>query len=273
MKKIVLSLLCITSVTLFALDSDLDGVEDSRDLCPNTSMSELVSPTGCTIQTLGTQHNFDIIYGLNFYQTNYTTLEEADSISQSIQLDYYYHKFSLQLNTSYYNSDSKTYDNSGMNDTFIGAYYTFDSLKNTSIRLGGGLILPTYDTEFNNNNTDYVGSVNVSHTVKDINLFGGYSYTIINDDNVRLGGASSIQYQNTNAISFGAGIYLNDKFYTSLAYSSSDSMYKNVEDIQTASFYAFYTIDSNWFTTFNYAYGLSDSASDNALSLRVGYYF
>ncbi|MBA3025395.1 MAG: DUF3187 domain-containing protein [Sulfurimonas sp.] len=272
MKKIILSLLTVASATLFAIDSDLDGVDDSRDLCPNTSMSELVSPTGCTIQTLGTQHHFDIIYGLNFYQTNYTTLEEADTISQTIQLDYYYNKFSLQLNTSYYNSDSKTYDNSGMNDTFVGAYYMLDSLKNTSIRLGAGLIFPTYDTEFNNNNTDYVASVNISHTIKDINLFGGYSYTIVNDDNVK-SGTSSIRYQNVNAISLGAGIYLNDKLYTSLAYSSNDSMYKNVEDIETASFYAFYTIDSNWFTTFNYAYGLSNSASDNALSLRVGYYF
>lgn len=272
MKKIVLSLITIASAALFAIDSDFDGVDDTKDLCPNTSMSELVSPSGCTIQTLGTQHYFDIIYGLNFYQTNYTTLEDADTISQSVQLDYYYKKLSFQLNTSYYNSDSKTYDSSGMNDTFVGAYYTLDSLQNTSIRLGAGLILPTYETEYNNNNTDYIASISISHTIKNINLFGAYSYTLINDDNIKTN-TTSIRYQNTNALSLGAGIYFNDKLYTSLAYSTSDSMYKNVQDIDTASFYMFYTIDKNWFTTFNYAYGLSDSASDNALSLRVGYYF
>jgi len=272
MKKIVLSLVSVTCIALFAVDSDLDGVDDNRDLCPNTSMSELVSPTGCTIQTLGTQHHFDVIYGLNYYQTDYITLENADTISHSIQLDYYYNKFSLQLNTSYYNSDSDAYDNSGMNDTFIGAYYTLDSLQNTSIRLGAGIILPTYDTEFNNNNTDYVASINLSHTIKNINLFGGYSYTIINDDDI-LSGTSSVRYQNTDTISVGAGIYLSDKLYTSLAYTSSESIYKNVDEIQTASLYAFYTLNANWFTTFNYAYGLSDSASDNALSLRLGYSF
>jgi hypothetical protein len=272
MKKIVLSLITILSTSLFALDSDLDGVDDSKDLCPNTSMSELVSPTGCTVQTLGTEHHFDIIYGLNYYQADYTTLEKADTLSQSLQLDYYYHKFSFQLNTSYYNSDSSTYDNSGMNDTFVGAFYTLDALQNTSIRLGAGLILPTYSAEVNNNHTDYVASINVSHTIKDINLFGGYSYTIINDDNIR-DGRESIQYQNIDTFTLGGGIYLNEKLYTSLAYSTSESIYKNVDNIETASLYMFYTIDSNWFTTFNYAYGLSDTASDNALSARIGYYF
>lgn len=272
MKKIVLSLLSVASATLFAIDSDLDGVDDSRDLCPNTSMSELVSPTGCTIQTLGTEHHFDVIYGLNYYQTDYITLENADTISQSIQLDYYYSKFSFQLNTSYYNSDSDAYDNSGMNDTFVGAYYTIDSLQNTSIRLGAGLILPTYDSEFNNNHTDYVASINLSHTIKNINLFGGYGYTIIGDDNIG-SGVTSVRYQNTDTFSLGAGVYINNKLYTSLAYTSNESIYKNVDDIETASLYVFYTLNANWFTTFNYAYGLSESASDNALSLRIGYSF
>lgn len=272
MKKIVLSLITVASAALFAVDSDYDGVEDGRDLCPNTSMSELVSPSGCTIQTLGTQHHFDIIYGLNYYQTDYITLENADTVSQSIQLDYYYKNLSFQLNTSYYNSNSDAYDNSGMNDTFVGAYYTLDSLQNTSIRFGGGLMLPTYETQENNNHTDYIASLNISHTIKTINLFGGYSYTIINDDNIG-SGTSSIRYQNTDSLSLGAGVYFSEKLYGSLAYTSSESIYKNVDDIDTASLYMFYTIDSNWFTTFNYAYGLSESASDNALSLRIGYYF
>jgi hypothetical protein len=272
MKKIVLSLACLTSVVLFAIDSDLDGVDDSRDLCPNTSMSELVSATGCTIQTLGTQHHFDIVYGLNFYDTNYLTLEKTDTLSQTLQVDYYYNKFSLQLNTSYYNSESAMYDESGMNDTFVGAFYTFDSLKNTSVRLGAGFILPTYETPYNNNHTDYVASANISHTIDKINLFGAYSYTIVTDDNVK-NATDSIKYQNTDFISVGAGIYLTDKFYSSLAYSTSESIYKNEDNIDTASVYMFYTIDSNWFSTFNYAYGLSESASDNAFALRIGYYF
>jgi hypothetical protein len=159
-----------------------------------------------------------------------------------------------------------------MNDTFLGAYYTLGSLKQTNIRFGAGLLLPTYDSELNNNHTDYVASANISHMLKDVNLFAGYSYTIINDDNIKAG-TYSIQYQNTNSISLGAGFYPTDKLYTSLAYNTTDSIYKHVEDINTASLYLFYTIDAHWFTTLNYAYGLSDSASDNALSARIGYYF
>jgi len=77
----------------------------------------------------------------------------------------------------------------------------------------------------------------------------------------------------TNAYSIGVGFYPTQKLYISGSYNSSDSIYTNVKDIDTASFYGFYSIDENWFSTFNYAYGLSDTASDNYFSLRIGYYF
>lgn len=273
MTKIALCLFGVATATLFAFnDSDLDGVDDSKDLCPNTSMSELVSATGCTIQTLGGEHHFDLIYGLDFNDLNYETLEKTNTLSQTFQADYYHNKFSLQFSTSYYTSESNSFDDSGMNDSFLGAYYTLGTSKDTNIRFGAGVILPTYNAEFNNNKTDYVASANISHMAGDINLFAGYNYTIINDDNIK-SGTDSIQYQNTNAITLGAGYYPTQKLYASLAYNTADSIYKHVEDINTASLYMFYTIDTHWFSTFNYAYGLSDSASDNTLSARIGYYF
>lgn len=273
MTKIVCCLLSLTSLTLLAFtDSDMDGVDDSKDLCPNTSMSELVSATGCTTQTLGSKHHFDLIYGLDFNDLNYETLEKTNTLSQTLQADYYYDKFSLEFSTSYYHSDSTTSEQNGMNDTFLGTYYTLGSLKQTNIRFGAGLLLPTYNSELNNNKTDYVASANISHMAKDVNLFAGYSYTIINDNNIKAG-TYSILYQNTSSISLGAGFYPTDKLYASLAFNTTESIYKHVEDINTASLYLFYTIDAHWFTTFNYAYGLSESASDNTLSARIGYYF
>ena len=124
---------------------------------------------------------------------------------------------------------------------------------------------------------DYTASVNLSYNLGKLNLFGGYSYTIINDDDVNIvaadGNITSVIYQNTQAYSVGAGVYASKKLYISWAYNVSDSIYTNIEDISTASVYAYYSINNHWFSTFSYAYGLSDSASKNYVSLRLGYFF
>lgn len=270
MQKILFLLLTI-SVSLIAYsDYDMDGVDDKIDQCPNTPFSDLVDTGGCTIKSLESAHHFDIIFGINFSQTSYETMENTDTFSQSLQLDYYYKNFSLQANSSYYNSQSVTYNNSGTNDSFLGAYYKLKPINNLTIRLGGGAVIPTYETDLNNNNTDYTSSLSLSYILKNMNLFGGYSYTIVNDNDIVSDG---IFYQNTDSYNLGLGFYPTSKVYISASYNSSDSIYKDIDTINTASFYAFYNINSNWFTTLNYAYGLSDTASDNYGSLRLGYYF
>jgi len=276
MYKILLMLLVTMSIQLFAFsDYDMDGVEDKKDKCPNTPMSDLVDINGCSKKVLKNfsisttnLHHFDIIVGINYSQESYDNLAKADTTSESLQLDYYYKNFSIQASTSYYDSHSVSYNDSGITDSFLGAYYKFVPLKNLDIRVGAGAIIPTYDTTLNNN-TDYTASINLSYMLKkDINIFGGYNYVIINDSDT-----IDIKYQNTNSYSIGLGFYPIQKLYISGSYNSSDSIYTNVKDIDTASFYGFYSITDNWFSTLNYAYGLSDTASDNYFSLRIGYYF
>jgi hypothetical protein len=259
MTKILLILLTMSITLLAYSDYDMDGVDDKIDKCPNTPFSDLVNTSGCTTKSLESPHHFDIIFGINYSQTSYETLENADTLSQSLQIDYYYKNFTLQASSSYYNSQSTTYNNSGTNDSFLGAYYKLNPVDNLTLRLGAGAIIPTYKSDLNNNNTDLTA-----------NVFGGYSYTVVNDDDIV---AENVTYQNTNSYNFGLGFYPTSKTYLSGAYNSSDSIYKDVETISTVSINAFYNIDAHWFTTLNYAYGLSDTASDNYASLRVGYYF
>lgn len=266
MLKQALIFLLTASLSLYAYnDYDMDGVDDSVDKCPNTPFSELVDIEGCTIKKLWSEQHFSIMYGIDFSQADYATIKNVDTFSQTLQIDYYYDNFSLQASSSHYISK----DDSGMNDSFVGVYYKHSPLNELTFRFGGGIIIPTYDTELNNNNTDYKASASFSYKIKTTNLFGGYSYTIVNDDDV-LGIAS---YQNTNSYTLGLGFFPRKKLYLSGAYNSSDSIYKGVEDVVTASLYAFYSIDEHWFTTFSYSYGISDSASDNSVSFRLGYYF
>lgn len=273
--------LCTLSLLGYS-DFDLDGVDDTIDRCPNTSMTELVDMHGCTIKNLEGDHHFDVIVGASLSQFNENTLsalnpEDTNTFTTTLQADYYYKDFSLQASTSYFNSQSQSYSNSGQNDSFLGAFYQLHLLESLRLRLGGGLLLPTYDTGFNNNNLDYTASANLSYLFNTINLFGGYSYTLVNDDEINYtdidGNPVNISYQSTNAFNAGIGFYPTSRTYTSVAYNRSDSIYTNVETIENASAYLFYTIDKHWFTTLSYAYGLSDSTSDHYGAVRLGYYF
>jgi len=279
MKKTILFILLLLagfSRPLFAyVDSDMDGVADAIDKCPNTPLLDLVDINGCTKKVLipkSQKQHFDIIVGANYSGSNYASLNQIDTYSTSLQLDYYYENFSLQASTSYYKTDGENYSENGMNDSFIGAAYSIKTDKNLLIRLGIGLILPTYDTGLNNNNTDYTASVNLSYTLGKFNIFGGYIYTLINDDDMVVDDIA-YTYQNTNALSLGCGYYFTKKLYLSTSYNTANSIYKSVEDVDTLSLYAYRSINKNWFATLFYAYGLSESASDNALSLKLGYYF
>jgi hypothetical protein len=275
MKKIAL-LLIIGLLHLQAYsDADLDGVDDKVDKCPNTPFMALVDINGCTKKLLvkkkrkQTKSHYDVIIGANYSGSNYASLNQTDTYSTSLQVDYYYKNYSFQASTSYFKTTSSSYDDTGLNDSFVGVSYMFKPQKSLSVRVGGGLILPTYDTSLNNNNMDYTTSLNLSYAYNKFNFFGGAVYTLIEDDDV----AGVVSYQNTAAWSLGAGYNINNKLYVSLSYHDSQSIYDGVENVQTASVYAYKSLSTHWFLTGFYAYGLSDSASDNALSLRLGYYF
>ena len=263
-------LLFLTTLTLFAYtDSDLDGVDDTLDQCPNTPISELVDIKGCSIETLKTSHRYDIIIGQNYSEIDYNTNEKTDTHSMSLQFDYFYQNFSFQAISAYYSSKSASYSDSGLTDSTLAAYYLVPLTNNFRVRMGAGIILPTFDSTLNNNNTDYLFTLNATYSIDKLNIFGGYSFTKINDDDI----PNLITYQNTNAYSGGLGYYMTDKWYTSTSYNQAEGIYTTMEDIKSLSFYNFYSFNKSWFTTLSYAHGLSDSASNHSFSLRLGYNF
>ncbi len=246
----------------------MDGVDDINDKCLYTPFTDLVGSDGCTIESLDSLHHFDLITGVSFSDTDYNTLSKTDTTTTSLQLDYYYKNFSLSLNASYFNNSSDTYSSSGMNDTYLGVDYQL-AFRDLYISMGVGAILPTYETTLNNNNTDYTSNINLSYSLKSFNFFGTYGYTFVNDDEVK----EVVSYQNSNYLSLGLGYYFTNKLYVSSYYNSSDSIFKDVSKIETQSLYTYYSLNENFFTTLTYAYGLSETASDNYLSLKIGYYY
>jgi len=275
-KLLPLALFFLTTLLLAYEDSDFDGVENSLDRCPSTPFSELVDINGCTVKSLISSHKFDFIIGASYSESDYQTLNQTDTLSSSIQLDYYYKNFSLQFTTSYFTSDGNEYSDSGFNDSFLSIFYNIAPLDSLLIKVGFGLVLPTYETPYENNNLDYSALLSLSYQLKDVNIFASYLYTIINDGDFSYVDANtthSVNYQNTTSLSLGLGYYINDSLYLSSSYNTSNSIYSNIEDIDTLSLYSYYSLNQEYFTTLSYAYGLSDSASKHYLSLRLGYLF
>ncbi len=269
MKKILLAITTLLTINLHAyIDNDMDGVDDAFDKCPNTLFTDLVDINGCSKESLVSPHRYDVIVGVSYSDSDFNTLDATDTFASSLQVDYYYKQFSLQASTSYFKTDADDYSDSGLYDSYLGGSYRLNSVNNLSISLSAGIILPTYDTELDNNNMDYTASVNLSYTHEDMNIFGGYALTLVNDDDI-----GDIRYQNTNALNAGLGYNLSNKLYMSASYSVSDSIYRGLEDVETATVYSYYTIDQERFLTASYSYGLSDTASDNYLSLRLGFLF
>lgn len=273
MKKSVAILLTLGATAFAYVDTDFDGVEDSADRCPGTPLSELVDREGCTIASTLSPHRFDLISGISYIEGSRLEVarEGDDTLAFSLQADYYYKRYAVQLTTSLYDSEN----GSGMNDTLLAGYYRFELSDRLSGRVGAGVVLPTYETGFDNEAADYQASAAMNYRVGEaLDLFGGVSYTIINDDDVYdIPDIGDVRYRNTAAWMVGAGYVLSPKFYGSLSYGRSDSIYRDSEALENVSLFALYNFSDTLFATFSYSAGLSDSTGDNAVALRIGRYF
>ncbi|WP_297442235.1 DUF3187 family protein [Sulfurimonas sp.] len=271
-KNFTTFILVFISSALFAYtDSDMDGVDDAIDRCPNTPLSDLVNIHGCTISKLEDDFNFDIVYGVNYADSSEQIANTLDIPAASLRLDYYYKNFSIQASTSYFLAiDADNNTTTGLYDTYLTAAYQFKPHSDILLNVGLGVVLPTYESEAMKNKTDYKAYTSVSYMKRGGSIFAGYSYTITNDEFVA---TSDFKYQNTAAFNVGAGYNVTTRLYLSAAYNNTDSIYTGVQNLETASLYGYYSINERRFFIFSYAYGLSSSANPNAFTALMGYYF
>ena len=229
---------------------------------------DLVNEEGCSTESLLNSHTFTLLTGLSYSDTDYNTLAKTDTLTTSISLDYTYKNFSFGISTSYYENNSETFSATGFNDTFITTEYKLvDDVF--YISLGVGLILPTYESLYATNEIDYMANVHLGYTVENVNLFALYGYTLVNDTDT----TQKVYYQNIHYASVGIGYFFDSKFYANTSYNISQSVYKDIEDIESLSLYGYYSLSDSLFVTANYMYGLSESASDTFVLVSLGYKF
>ncbi|MFA6144633.1 MAG: thrombospondin type 3 repeat-containing protein [Sulfurimonas sp.] len=271
MRKALFSIFFVSTLHAeFINDADLDGVEDAQDKCPNTPFSDLIDTYGCTIQTLYTQTSYDIIMGIDLSRINSNTLENTKTSNATFQADVYHGGYSAQLFTSYFQSEKSPSDDYGWNDTQLNFFYAFKPLQAFTIQTGIGVILPTYSSGYHNEATDYRGNITLKYTFESqFNLFGAYTYTLIKDKRV----PRVTDYQNTYSFYGGIGYTSLKNNSLTLSYSHTESIYTRVVPIEMVSIGTFIPLNNNWFVLGDYHYGVSASASDHDVALRVGYTF
>lgn len=256
MHQFLLFFLMVPVLLFSYVDSDMDGVEDKDDICPNTLMTDLVDLKGCTIKSLLSPHHFVVMAG-----TSYAQDSDSSYIFSTLELDYYFKKFSLQLSSSYYDLSTDISNNEGLNDSSINLFYRFNPLENFSLKVGAGLLIPTYDSV--DNKTDYTTSLYGRYYFDKWSLSTGLGYKFVGDTN-----ASNVVFYNVSVAH-----NWSSKFYSSLGYYVSESIYEDVDNFESLSLYNYYSMDKNWFGTLTLTQGISSESLDNSLGVKLGYYW
>ena len=233
------------------------------------------------IQAFGVES--DVIVGATYSDINYNTMAKADTLTTTFQGDLYSGNMSAQILTSYFRSNDNNISDSGWGDTQLGLYYTTSPSPSLTLQPGFGIILPTFNTGYNNEAIDLFGSIYAQYDLeKNYYVFGSFTYTVVNDKDIQnvtryrnssfiLG--NTIHYQNTSSLTAGAAYKTFNNGYINIAYAQTQSIYAGVDAFKTLSLNAMTHLDSRWFVIGNYRYGISDTASDNEIAVRVGYNF
>lgn len=253
-------LLFVTQLIAYE-DSDIDGVEDSIDLCPDTSFDKLVDENGCpedekywgsfSLQ-FGNEISFD---SFNERVNNYTLFGS-----------YRYQNWNLSLS----NTQQTTYDinndaSTSRGDLYLTTGYLFDN-SGFQTKLSFGTKVALADSDVGTGENDYFTSLNMTYFINNSqSVFGYLSYS--------LNGDSEIDYQNSLGYSFGTGYLLNSNWYSSLSYDCSSSIYKEGEKYQALSFFNSYSFLENYFISMNYTYGLDEVSYTHTISTNLGVTF
>ena len=247
--KYLLLFLLITNLKAEFIDSDLDGVEDSKDKCPNTPLFVLVNKDGCGVKNLK-EDNVTYSLSLGYFYSKDTTSYSSTYLNFSFS----YKNFSGFIENSKYSSTT-----SGLDDTTIALYYTLN--KKLIYTIGVGAYLPT-NSDIKNNKTDPFISLKIAYIYKNFDTYILYQKTFMQDSNS----------YNSNLYTFNIGYNFTKKLYTSISYQQSDSIYQKEQTSKSINLFLSYYIKDNIFINTSYSKGLN-SYTNNSFSFAIGYDF
>ena len=245
-------------------DTDLDGVEDKLDICPNTPFLHTVDKNGCTITILKLPQERDttsLILTLGYgYTINEDIIGQENQQNYQTTLGFYHNTWSYTLNTGYFTS----HHDKDMQDTILKVKKRFSPSAKLKLSLGAGVKLPSYN--FKGNKTDFSLYSTLSYyATTSLSYFSGANYTFVRDHAV----ISPIQ--NRYNLYLGTGYFLTKRLYCNLSYTYTQGKFTAEEHYQTLSSTIYYKINKTLFTTLNFYKEIDDEDQHAGFSLKLGY--
>ena len=251
----------LAQISLFAYeDYDIDGVDDTIDQCLNTPFDLLVDESGCPIGG-GSGGKILLKIGSDF------NFDDSDNGSSSFNFFGSYSKNNFDVSLSNYNYYD-TFENSvsGMGDLYLSGGYNY-YYKNLNTYISLGIKFATGDKDIGSGENDYLSSINLDYYLDDgWDIFLYYGFTLNGD-------SDEVDYQNSSSFSAGFGCEINNKWYSSLSYDYSQSIYQDSDSYSAISWFNSYEFSDRYFMSLNYSHALDDLSYDNSLSLRFGVRF
>ncbi len=252
---LILAGVFITAPAVYAFqDSDLDGVEDSKDQCPNTPILELVDARGCPIKER--KWKLYLRAGAGFAKLRRTTLTYS-----LLSLAISYRSLYASLTTKYYiQGGTGKKPGVGNSSLFIG--YSHFLTKKLYTLPGVRVKIPTGAKQYSDGKVDISPSIVLDYLFNSFDVFLYTGYTL--RGNKRL--------KNTLSLSGGIGKGITDDLYLSLSYDLYQSAYRSGYN-KYVSIFTLYNINRHFYTTLSYSYGINKEATDHSATLRIGIRF
>ncbi len=260
-KLALIASLAISSIYAY-VDNDIDGVDDSVDLCLNTPLDVIVDSDGCGEDEKG-ESALTLKIGSD---VRFNTL--SDSVRTiNFFANYSFKDWDVSLSNSHYttNNDIPEISNAS-GDFYLTSGYLFQS-DQFYTKFSMGMKFATADESVGTGEIDYLASINLSYFLndrQDLSFYYGYT---------KSGDSATVNYQDFSSLSLGSGLSLTEKWYSSISYDYSGSNSEDIDAYQALSWFNRYALTKKFFVVFNYTYGLDELSYDHTLSCEVGAHF
>ena len=181
----ILFFLVVISLSLCAVDTDFDGVEDDVDLCLGTDILDTVTADGCSEKQkkVKEQSNHQKRHEISLVQT-FSSLkaDNQNSIDNyGLSLILVKESWLFYVGSGYFKYDNSIETIKDFSDTILLAQKTFRLSASHYLKSSLSSTLPTYNTD--GNNVDYGASLSYVYLHKNFDVEVGYQYDMMNDDN------------------------------------------------------------------------------------------
>ena len=244
-------------------DSDLDGVDDSIDLCPNTPFDVLVDKNGCDLNKSkdasktdnSNKSYYNIEVGLNNSLKNFN----HNNLSTYISMGYSFNNYYLYTKLSTYKLKSKrTYEVSSA----ISKTFQYNKLY-TTLTLG----LNSYFNNAYNKKNDYYTSLALSYVLNEKSLiYFNFNYTYN-------GHANKIKYKNYVDFSIGYSYFFKNNLSIDLSLNYESKIYKRAKSSIYSIITLNYYFNKKYYLRTSYLHYFRGNVDKNFIGLSLGVNF